>query len=230
MTSSTRPPIRESTTFHVAVSILIAVVTVASALVAWRASDAARRATAADSAANTELKRKQLTASQVDRDAAKHYEAFIRWSRNARLGELTSADRNDLYLRLDKAALDRLSQRVDEYFDLAQENLQFVRDQLPYFNPRTNAYDVRRERAEAFADVQAKQNVDPAQYKRDADDLRTLSRLIAVLITALACSLLALTIAYGASPAYRVAIAASGGAGLAVCLGALFLLETSSHG
>jgi len=170
--------------FKTFTAIMIALVTIASALVAWRAAVASGEASQADfsglaAAINAEEE-------QVLNEIAvtEHYQAFLIYTRYNELG-------NKLQEAIDAAgsgeAVDPLQRLKSDSWGIAY-GLQSVFFPSRYLRP-DGSYDSQREMQEKIADSERKRDVKPELHFTRADRLRLKANLLVVTLVFLGVSL-----------------------------------------
>jgi hypothetical protein len=172
------------------VAILIAVVTVIGAVVAWRASVAADGAGDADFAGLQASLNAEETQALNYVNAYEHYGAYVAYERNLKLGNAIANDLNTAPpANQDEAFwLDR--QRA-EAFDIAKAN----QDLFPNrFLNRDGTYSVQRELGEGWADAKKEKDLNPDPHYGEADGLRLKTNLLLATISILGVGLVFFTL------------------------------------
>ena len=184
MTTESDSPDNRLETF---VALLIALVTVIGAVVAWRASVADDGAGDADFAGLKASLNAEETRALNAVNAYEHYGAYTTYWRYNALGNALAAE---VEFASDEAIqiLDR--QRAEAY-DLADAN----QDLFPNrFLNRDGTYSVARETGEAWADAAREKDLYPDPQYAEADKLRTKSNQLLGTITLMGLALVAFTL------------------------------------
>ncbi len=172
------------------VAVLIALVTVIGAVVAWRASVAGDGAGDADFAGLRASLNAEETRALNAVNAYEHYAAYTTYWRNNRLGDALAADIDAGNTASEEEAylLDR--QRAEAY-DLADAN----QDLFPnrYLN-RDGTYGLARETGEAWADAAREKDLYPDPRYAEADQLRAKANQLLGTITILGLALVVFTL------------------------------------
>jgi hypothetical protein len=169
------------------VALLIAVVTVIGAVMAWRASVADDGAGDADFAGLRASLNAEETRALNAVDAYEHYGAYTNyWRYNALGDELAAAVE-----AAPPEAADALDRQRAEAYDLADAN----QDLFPNrFLNRDGTYSVARETGEAWADAAREKDLYPDPQYAEADRLRTKSNQLLGTITLLGLALVVYTL------------------------------------
>jgi len=147
-------------------AILIALVTVVGAIVAWRASVSADGAGDADFAGLKATLNVEETRALNAVNGYENYGAFLTYSRYSRLGDMLEAD---LPQAADEAEAARLeSDRADAH-DLATANESLFPTK---FRNRDGTYDLQRQLGEMWADAARQKDLNPDPQFEEADKLR----------------------------------------------------------
>ncbi|MBP7694012.1 MAG: hypothetical protein KA764_18970 [Anaerolineales bacterium] len=168
------------------VAILIALITVAGALVAWRASIAADSAGDADNGGLRAMLNVEETRAANAVNGYEAYGAFVNYARYQRLGD---------YLEADPAAADLEIERANAR-DLALAN-QFLFDNK--FLNRDGTYDLQRQLGELWSDASREKDLNPEPQFQEADKLRDRSNYLLADVALLAFGLVLLTLVEAAS-------------------------------
>lgn len=185
-------------------AILIAVVTVIGAVVAWRASVAADSAGDADTAGLRASIDAEKTRALNFVDAYEHYGAYTAYARYNNLGNALADEAAHAADEQQAAALDRQSA---EAFDLATANQSLFPNR--YLN-RDGSYNVKRELGESWADAAQQEDLNPEAHFVEADRLRKKTNQLVLAVTILALSLVSLTIAESAPDKFKLPLTALG--------------------
>ncbi len=148
-------------------AILIAVVIVLGALVAWRASVADDSGGDADFAGLQIATRAEETRALNTVNAYEHYSAYTAYQRNTNLAALIDEDRLNETDEDLAALLDAQRANAD---DIAEANLSLFPNQ--YLN-RDGTYGLQREMGELLADAAKQQDLNPEPMFAEADSFRT---------------------------------------------------------
>lgn len=163
------------------VAILIALATVISAVVSWRASVAADGAGDADFAGLRATANREETRALAAVTAHENYSAFLNYRRYEALGNLLVTEQN----QLDGDAAAALEPERVSAHDLALANQQLFPNK---FLNRDGSYALQREVGELFADAAKEKDLQADSQYVQADRLRhkTNRLLVAVMILAVA--------------------------------------------
>lgn len=176
--------------FETVVAILIAIVTVIGAVVAWRASVAADGAGDADFAGLQASLNAEETRALNYVDAYEHYGAYVAYERYLKTGDaLANEIANNPNLTEEEAYL--LDRQRAEAYDLSDAN----QDLFPnrYLN-RDGSYSVQREMGEAWADASKEKNLEFESSYAEADKLREKTNLLLATLGLLGVSLVFYTL------------------------------------
>jgi hypothetical protein len=169
------------------VAVLIAVVTVIGAVVAWRASVADDGAGDADFAGLTASLNAEETRALNAVNAYEHYGAYTTYWRYSALGNALA----DEVEAAPEEAVEALDRQRAEAYDLADAN----QDLFPTrFLNRDGTYSVARETGEAWADAAREKDLYPDPQYAEADKLRAKSNQLLGTITLLGLALVAYTL------------------------------------
>ncbi len=175
---SIESPAEKPNPLETVVAILIALITVTGALVAWRASVAADGAGDADNGGLRAMLNVEETRASNGVNGYEAYGAFVNYARYQRLGSLLEDD----------PALD--AERADAN-DLALAN-QFLFDNK--FLNRDGTYDLQRQLGELWADASRERDLNPEPQFQEADKLRARSNWLLAVVAFLAVGLVLLTL------------------------------------
>jgi hypothetical protein len=183
----TAEPNTGSNRLETLVALLIAVVTVIGAVVAWRASVADDGAGDADFAGLRASLNAEETRALNAVNAYEHYGAYTTYWRYNALGNALA----DEIEAAPEEAVDVLDRQRAEAYDLADAN----QDLFPNrFLNRDGTYSVAREMGEAWADAAREKDLYPDPQYAEADQLRAKSNRLLGSITILGVALVALTL------------------------------------
>jgi hypothetical protein len=183
--------------FQTAVAIMIALVTLVGAIVAWRAALAAGDAGDADFAGlNATLNAEQTRTLNIT-TLYEHYRVYTAYFQHNELGnlivdELDSATSADLGL---------LDQQKTDAWNIATANQTFFPTR---FLKQDGSYDTQRELGEAWAEAGQQKDLNPAPHFAQADRLRAKSSWLVGILIVLAAALLLFTLAEGLSPSAKL--------------------------
>ena len=199
--------------FQTAMAVLIAVVTLVGAVLAWRAAIAADDAGDADFAGLKAVLHAEETRMVNDVNALRHYRAYTAYTQHEEL-------------RL------RLAQLGDVNGEVAATNL--ATTSQVFFPTRylnlNGSYDLQREVAELWAQAQQVTDLDPVQHFDEADAGRVKTIQLVAAFILLSLSLLFYTSAEGIHPErplIRYGLGALGTVFLLATLIAAFIIETA---
>ena len=181
-------------------ALLIALVTVIGAVVAWRASVAADGAGDADFAGLRASVNAEEARALNFVNAYEHYGAYTSYLRYTKLGDAIADDLEDSAGLTEEEAyfLDR--QRAESY-DLADAN----QDLFPNrFLSRDGNYSVAREMGEAWADASKEKDLSPDAHYAEADGLRAKTNRLLGTLSLLAVSLVFFTLVEAAGGRLRL--------------------------
>ncbi|MCC7360418.1 MAG: hypothetical protein IT317_13125 [Anaerolineales bacterium] len=182
------------------VALLIAVVTVVGALIAWRASVADDGAGDADFAGLRASLAAEETRALNAVDAYEHYGAYTNYWRYRALGDELA----DALQSAAPEALDALDRQRAEAYDLADAN----QDLFPNrFLNRDGTYSVARETGEAWADAAREQDLNPEPQYAAADKLRARSSQLLGTLTLLGLALVGYTLVEAADGRLKLLLA-----------------------
>lgn len=207
--------------FKTIVGVLLAVVTLVGAIVAWRA------AVAADAASNTDFSGLAATLNAEETRALntvtayEHYRAYTSYLRHNELG---NAIAQDLPNASDAEVLS-LDRQKTEAWDLATE-IQGSFFSNRYLDP-DGSYATQRELDESWADAAQQKDLNPEPHFARADRLRAKSTTLVSILIVLAVSLLCFTLAETLSRSIRYVMGLGGGLLLVISVVALFVVESS---
>lgn len=184
MTTESEPSDNRMETF---VAVLIAVVTVIGAIVAWRASVADDGAGDADFAGLKASLNAEETRALNAVNAYEHYGAYTTYWRYNALGNALA----DEVEAAPEEAVEALDRQRAEAYDLADAN----QDLFPNrFLNRDGTYSVARETGEAWSDAAREKDLYPDPQYAEADKLRAKSSQLLGTITLLGLALVAYTL------------------------------------
>jgi hypothetical protein len=185
------------------VALLIAVVTVIGAVVAWRASVADDGAGDADFAGLRASLNAEETRALNAVDAYEHYGAYTNYWRYRALGDELA----DALATAPDDQLETLDRQRAEAYDLADAN----QDLFPNrFLNRDGTYSVAREEGEAWADAAREQDLNPDPQYAEADRLRAKSNQLLGTLTLLGLALVVFTLVESVEGRLKLALVALG--------------------
>lgn len=208
-----------SSTFETTMAILIAIVTIAGALVAWRAAIIDAEAGDADFAGLTATINAARTKITNTNTVYEHYRGYTVYTRNRELQHLLE----------DTVDPDQASDlNVREWAVSAQ----IADDSQELFSRRflneDGSYNLKREFGETWAEAGQSLDLDPAPHFAQADSYRSKSSTLIMVFIVQALALLFFTIAEGLSAArsgWRYSLALLGLAALIFSVAAAILVE-----
>ena len=180
-----------------AVAILIAVVTVVGALVAWRSSVADDGAGDADFAGLRASVRAEETRALNYVNAYENYGSYTSYQRYNELGNLLEADQG----AAPADEVDNLERQRADNHDLSISNQRLFPNK---FLNRDGSYNVKRQIGEMWADAAKENDLNPDPQFAEADQLRTKANWLlgAVAILAIALVFYTLVESFGARMRY----------------------------
>lgn len=179
------------------VAIVIALITVAGALVAWRASVAADAAGDADNAGLRAMLNVEETRASNTVNAYEAYGAYVSYQRYQRLGDLLEADPAAADLEAERAAAR----------DLALANQSLFPNK---FLNRNGTYDLSRQLGEMWADASRVKDLNPEPQFQEADKLRARTNWLLADVGFLALGLIFLTLVETVAGRLRYGLAGLG--------------------
>jgi hypothetical protein len=189
------------------VAILIALVTVIGAVVAWRASVAADGAGDADFAGLQASLNAEEARALNNINAYEHYGAYVNYSRNLQLGNALADELADNAVLSEEAAFMLDRQRAEAY-DIANAN----QDLFPNrFLNRNGDYNVARDVGEAWADAAKQKDLDPNPHYVQADNLRLKTNLLLATLALLGVGLVFFTLVEAAGERWQMIMVSLGG-------------------
>lgn len=166
-------------------ALLIALVTLFGAYVAWRASVAADNAGDASLAGLVSTLNVQETIALNNAQLYENYRAYTAYTRYNELGYQINADLKST----PPEQVEVLDRQMRDAWDAA-ESFYFPREYLA----RNGSYDSERELGEVFAEAARQKDLNPAPYYEEADQMQARSNWLIVVITILAVGLLCFTL------------------------------------
>ena len=170
-----------------AVAILIAVVTVIGALVAWRSSVADDGAGDADFAGLRASVRAEETRALNYVNAYENYGSYTSYQRYNELGNLLEADQ----AAAPAQEIDNLERQRADNHDLSISNQRLFPNK---FLNRDGSYNVKRQIGEMWADAAKENDLNPDPQFAEADQLRSKANWLLVAVTILAIALVFYTL------------------------------------
>lgn len=167
-------------------ALLIALVTLIGAFVAWRASVASDNAGDAALAGLTATLNVQETEALNNTLLYEDYRAYTAYTRYNALGDEIEVDLANV---TDETELDILDRQMREAWDAA-ESFYFPREYLR----RDGSYDTQRQLGEAMAETARQQDLNPEPHFTEADQMQAKSNWLIGVITILAAALLCFTL------------------------------------
>lgn len=212
------PPPEKHDRFKTYAAILLALVTVMGAVVAWRA------ATAADAAGNADADGMAATLNAEETRAInsvntfEHYRAYTAYLRHNELGNRIAKDLPDA----PGDSVTSLRQQKTDAWDLAVEIQGFF--PARYLDPEGN-YDTAREIDESWADAEQQKDLHPESHFSDADRFRVKSNSLVILWIPLAGALWCFTVSESMKHALKYVLAIAGTLLLIGCIAGVLMLE-----
>jgi hypothetical protein len=170
-----------------AVAILIAVVTVIGALVAWRSSVADDGAGDADFAGLRASVRAEETRALNYVNAYENYGSYTSYQRYNELGNLLEADQGAAPAQ----EIDNLERQRADNHDLSISNQRLFPNK---FLNRDGSYNVKRQIGEMWADAAKENDLNPDPQFAEADQLRTKANWLLGAVAILAIALVFYTL------------------------------------
>jgi hypothetical protein len=167
-------------------ALLIALVTLIGAFVAWRVSVAGDNAGDASLAGLIATLNVQETHALNNTLLYENYRAYTAYTRYNTLGYEIEADLADVSDETEAEVLDR---QMREAWDAA-ESFYFPREYLK----RDGSYDTQRELGEALAEAARQRDLNPQPHFAESDQMQAKSNWLVVVITGLAVALLCFTL------------------------------------
>lgn len=162
-------------------ALLIALVTLIGAFVAWRASVANDNAGDASLAGLIATLKVQETLALNHTLLYENYRAYTAYTRYNALGDQIEADLENA----SEAEMELLDRQMREAWDAA-ESFDFPHEYLK----RDGSYDTQRELGETLAEAARQGDLNPQPHFTEADQMQTKSNWLVVVITGLAAALL----------------------------------------
>ena len=214
MTTATEIDADKPSRLETYVAIVIALITVAGALVAWRASVAADSAGDADNGGLRAMLNVEETRASNTVNAYEAYGAYVSYQRYQRLGDLLEADPAAADLEAERAAAR----------DLALANQGLFPNK---FLNRNGTYDLSRQLGEMWADASRVKDLNPEPQFQAADQLRARSNWLLADVGFLALGLVFLTLVEAAAGRLQYLLAGLGTAVLVAGLALALWIELS---
>jgi len=198
-TTTEAPAPEKENRLETVVAILIAIVTVVGAIVAWRASVADDGAGDADFAGLKASLNTEETRALNYVNAYEHYGAYTTYARYQNLGHAIAADLEAGGQTEEAAAL--LDRQRAEAYDLAKANQYLFPAR---FINRNGAYGLQRELGEMWADAAKEKDLNPDPQYADADKLRAKTNRLLGTLTLMGIGLVFFTLveSVGDKPKY----------------------------
>jgi hypothetical protein len=186
-----------------AVAILIAVVTVIGALVAWRSSVADDGAGDADFAGLRASVHAEEARALNYVNAYENYGSYTSYQRYNELGNLLEADQANA----PEQEIDNLERQRADNHDLSISNQRLFPNK---FLDRDGAYNVERQIGEMWADAAKENDLNPDPQFAEADQLRAKANWLLVAVAILALALVFYTLVESFGERMRYAMVALG--------------------
>lgn len=168
-------------------ALLIALVTVLGAIVAWRSAVASNEAGDAGLAGLTATRNVQETLAINNTKLYESYRAYTAYTRYNALGNEMEQELEEVTDEETAATLDR---QMREAWDVA-EAFYFPREYLR----RDQTYDTQRALGEAWAEAARQTDLNPEPHFAEADRMQAKSNNLVAVVTALAVALVFFTLA-----------------------------------
>ncbi len=179
-------------------ALLIALVTLIGAFVAWRASVASDNAGDASLDGLFATRNAQETLALNNTQLYENYRAYLAYTRYNELGDQLEAD----LASVPAAEAEVLDRQMRDAWDAA-ESFYFPREYLK----RDGSYDSQRELGEALAEAARQQDLNPQPHYEEADKMQAKSNWLIVVITVLTVALLCFTLVESVTrPALKYAL------------------------
>lgn len=205
--------------FKTSVAVLIAIVAISSAAVAWRAAVHADDADNADLAGLAAVLNAEGTRTSNDARYYQHYAAYTSYVQHKGMGQLVDWDLgNQAYSTEDPTAdplVAELSRRREEAFDQASISQLFL---VTRYLDNEEQYDGQSELAEAWADAARWQDLNPEPHFAQADQLRDQSNRLVGTLVVFAMALWFCTLASAVKHFVKYGFALAGLSSLAVAV------------
>ncbi|MCP4538114.1 MAG: hypothetical protein GY832_13315 [Chloroflexi bacterium] len=212
------PLSEEGDNFQTVVAILIAIVTIMGAVLAWRASVAGDGAGDADFAGLNAVLNAEQTLTLNNSEFFKHYRAYTSYAHRDGIQELVGQD--------PESSTDaNLHHQQNEAASLARTNQLFF---PPRYLNRDGSYAIQREFGEAWAEAGQSIDLFPESHFAEADQLRIKANWLVAIFIPLSLALFLYTLAEGAHPerqSLRYGMAAGGTAFLLITVIATIIVE-----
>jgi hypothetical protein len=174
--------------FETMIAILIALVTVTGAIVAWRASVAADGAGDADFAGLQASTRVEETRALNFVNAYEQYRAFVQYKQNLEFTKILAAEIKQQGENPDESLVAQLSETLD--LASAQQELFSTR----FVSRDGSSYDLQRQLGQMWAEAAKANDLNPDPQYSEADFLRNKTNLLLLSLTVLALSLVFFTL------------------------------------
>jgi hypothetical protein len=191
-------PTEKGDRLQTVVAILIALVALLGAVVAWRAALASDEAGDADFAGLNATLNSEQTRALNSTSLYEHYRVYTVYLRNNELGNLLA---DDLDKQPDEAEAAKLEQQKSEAWDTASANQPFFPSR---YLDREGNYNVQRELGEEWAEASQEKDLNPGSHFQNADQMRAKSNWLIGILIILGFSLLFYTIGEGLNPALKL--------------------------
>jgi hypothetical protein len=195
----------QSSRFETIIAILIAIVTVTGAIVAWRASVAADGAGDADYAGLRALVSAERTRALNYVNAYEDYTAFTGYKRYQDLADQIEKDLERL--PTDDPQKAALETELSNVSDLARASRTLIEGR---FVNRTGQYDLQRQLGEMWATEAKQKDLDPDPQFAEAEQLRSKTNWLLASVMVLGVGLVFYTLVESAASRLKYALAALG--------------------
>ncbi len=193
--------------FNATVSILTALVTILSAVIAWRAAIAGDTAGNADFAGIGATLNQQASHTLSSSTVYQQYRAFTTYLRNNELGNAIASDLDDKAKSYDDPQRSALGEQRTASWDQTLVDNGFFETR---YLRSDGTYDVQRQLGELEAEDALKQDTDPDPHFAQADLMRAKANLLVGMLIIMAFALWFYTLASEIKHAVRYPLAALG--------------------
>jgi hypothetical protein len=200
------------------VAVLIAVVTVLGALVAWRAAVADDQAGGADTAGLNAAINAEQTRALNHVVAYANYGSYTTYVQNIELGNLLAAD---LENTPEEEALN-LERQAAEAADLAETSLGFFNAR---YLDRNGRYNIQRQLGEAWAEAAREKDLNPDPHFAAADQQRLKSSRLVAILSLLGVSLVFYTLVETVGARFKLSLLVGGTLLMIIAVVATFMVE-----
>lgn len=178
--------------FNVTVSIMVAAVTILSAVIAWRAALAGDEAGNADFAGIGAALSREESRTLNSATAYQQYRAFTAYLRNNEIGNAIADDLDDSAMSFDDTERAFLASQRSASWDQTLVDDDFFETR---YLRSDGSYDLQRQLSEREAEDALQKDIDPAPHFATADQRRAKSNLLVGMLIIMACALWFFTMA-----------------------------------